>query len=226
MRTTKELTTRVVSIPSDRALGSTAAGNEVITALLFLDFDGVLNTPATWGKRPLATDAMDADKVQRLSDLCEREDCHVVISSSWRYIYNFDPIEFGKMLGALGFKSPSRVIGCTGSPPTTDADRGDEISWWMKDWSTRPPFVILDDMGLEQFEGLGYHLVQTRGSIGLTDQDCKHASRSLARQRSEQAQSVDAIDPHVADPGTLTTRVGESSFSPAQTQTPPPTKDG
>ena len=51
--------------------------------IIFLDFDGVLNTMRTACKRPLETEALDIEMVQRLAILCTDLDAEVVVSSSW-----------------------------------------------------------------------------------------------------------------------------------------------
>jgi hypothetical protein len=149
--------------------------------VLFLDFDGVLNTPGTWGKRP-AIDAVDADKVQRLNALAEKLDADIVISSSWRYIHGLE--ELRSILVAKGLASGARVIDMTPGAADTTADwrRGDEVSAWLARLIRRPAFAIIDDMTLEAFEGLGRHLITTDGSRGLTDSDCEQIERCISRQ--------------------------------------------
>lgn len=154
--------------------------------VIFLDFDGVLNNPGTWGLRPLETEAVDADKVALLSDLVEKLDAQIVVSSTWRYSFTVE--QFQQMLAAKGLLKPERVIDVT-PMPMRDEYRGVDIKAWLKEHDTAEytghapiAFAILDDMGIDQFEGLGGHLVQTDGSVGLTADNCRWVERTLARQ--------------------------------------------
>lgn len=162
----------------------------MLKPVIFLDMDGVLNSPATWGKRPLETEALDSDKVVRLDALAESFNCEIVISSSWRFLFELQ--DFRVMLAAKGLQHPARVIGMTSKAGGEGfgglIQRGAEVRRWLADdlVEHREPraFVILDDMGLESFEGLGQHLVQTRGSVGLTSRDCRSAGIAIVRQET------------------------------------------
>lgn len=148
--------------------------------LVFLDFDGVLNQPETWVLEP--PQSLDLDKVARLSLLCEQLDADVVISSSWRYIHELD--EMKDFLSRRGFATPARIIDVT--PLTKDRlRRGEEVSEYLTALPCRRHFVILDDLGLEEFEGLERHLVSTDGACGLTDRDCDLAQRVISAQAAK-----------------------------------------
>lgn len=151
--------------------------------IVFLDFDGVLNNPGIWGKRPLETEAVDPVLVSRLNTLVERVDAEIVISSSWRF--QFQTEDFRTILKNFGLTDSTRVVGCT--PKYFGAvSRGTEImNYMLARFGKRfdlPPFIILDDMGREEFNQLGRNLVQTNGAEGLTERDIEHAVRLLERQ--------------------------------------------
>ena len=145
--------------------------------IVFLDFDGVLNTAKTWGNR--REHAVDADKVALLNNLVEATDAVIVISSTWRRCYTL--AELQGFLQMRGLERPDRVVDVTGGDD--EGLRGEEISNWLtahcnpKDW---PNFVILDDMPVNQFEGLLKHFVQIKSSEGLTVFNCKTAARVLS----------------------------------------------
>lgn len=54
--------------------------------LLFLDFDGVLNTPRTWGKFYIddGSQAVDPERVALVNKIVDATGAKVVISSKWR----------------------------------------------------------------------------------------------------------------------------------------------
>jgi hypothetical protein len=152
---------------------------------LFLDVDGVLNHPGTWGKRP-SVEAIDRDKTIRLSALVEKLDLHIVISSSWKHMHTIE--EMRQMLHTRGLRhAATRVVSMTPHAFEFDHDsRGAEITVWLKLNAPDAHYAILDDMDLDSFEGLGEHLIQTDGSIGLTDRDCARVERCLERQHTAQ----------------------------------------
>jgi hypothetical protein len=152
---------------------------------IFVDIDGVLNSPATWGNRPLA-EAIDPDKLVRLSALAHALDAQIVISSSIRYQLKGDVNSFRTLFVSRGFDQPERITSCTErcAVGETERFRGVEIRAWLDANPSVSCFVILDDLGLKSFEGLGRHLIQTNGSVGLTDTDCLQAIQSMEWQKS------------------------------------------
>ena len=59
--------------------------------ILFLDFDGVLNHPLTWGNRD--DTVIDIDKVKRLNDLLTKTGAKIVVSSSWRFGHSINEMQ-------------------------------------------------------------------------------------------------------------------------------------
>lgn len=153
--------------------------------IIFLDFDGVLNS-----QRYMESDAygtgkglafghsqIDPKAVELLNKMIDVTDARVVISSSWRHIWSRD--EIGRMLKQRGFRHPSSIIDIT---PSLMSQRGDEIAQWLgqADEGRRiggekiDGYVILDDstdMHPDQME----HFVQTNPDTGLTSQDVNRA---------------------------------------------------
>ncbi len=119
--------------------------------------------------------------------MVERLDAHVVISSSWRHLFDLEKLRAALVL--KGFARPDRIIGTTPRLGDSKEDwsglgyRGDEVRAWLGRMLTPAPFVILDDMGLSSFEGLGTHLIQTDEYVGLTDDDCERAQDCITRQQ-------------------------------------------
>ena len=164
--------------------------------VIFLDMDGVMNSRhffmspdykmssedgfgLSFGKAQI-----DPLAVELLNDLVERSDAHIVISSSWRHIW--DREEMGSMLESCGFKFKDRIIGET--PRADMPHRGEEIKEWFgldrekkeidPDWEPVTSYVILDDdsdMLPEQHE----HFVHTNPMVGLTGLDVQKALRIL-----------------------------------------------
>lgn len=117
--------------------------------VVFLDFDGVVNTPM-WqmykGKLVCRYAWPDDGKVnnwqavQWLSEFCIRHNYSIVISSTWRS----DGIEkCEEYLKAGGLREGIKVIGVT--PISKNRRRGDEIHTWLELHPDVTGFIILDD---------------------------------------------------------------------------------
>jgi hypothetical protein len=118
--------------------------------LIFLDFDGVLNSPehfrAISGKRPgHEWDSLDPAAVRRLNRIIDATGASVVISSSWRHGRSVE--QLAKTLEGAGFLG--RVIAKT--PDFMGrSQRGDEIAAWLNaaigiGRLRIDGFVVLDD---------------------------------------------------------------------------------
>ena len=166
-----------------------------MTPIIFLDVDGVLNNPGQAVLMPRSR-AIDPDMVARVWAVVLEAGAEVVLSSGWRYSHPLD--EMRQLLAAKGFAEPERLVDRTGTAEQGWWRRGDEVrayltrrfgprTAWPSGQKTPtgawPPFVILDDSGLEEFEGLGRNLLQTDGSRGITARDCEAVRRVLERQR-------------------------------------------
>ena len=148
--------------------------------VLFLDVDGVLNS-GPWlmletqkskdfhRRTDMDIDAMslDPEAVARLQRIVDATGAKIVLSSSWRYMYQ--PKKFMELLRAHGFVGD--LIGAT--PLSEEVPgrkcRGDEVAMWLKEYSFLKikKFVILDDD--EKFGDLEHRLVRTSFECGLTD---------------------------------------------------------
>lgn len=158
-------------------------------AVVFLDFDGVLNSHEWFrrrGPRPGAGGLLDeasvrwrldpatAPRLNRLADAGAR----FVISSTWRMS---GLLEMQIILRHLGMRGD--VIGCTPDLSVKDRsiyvnharNRGAEIQAWIVDVAFDGPFVIIDDD--DDMGPLLDRLVQTDERTGLLDE---HIDRALA----------------------------------------------
>src|SRR5689334_1687229 len=102
--------------------------------VIFLDFDGVLNSLAFLRKEPGPLDRLDPAAVARLSALAQRSGAKVVISSSWRLQRSLDDLRH--LLRSLGFAG--EVVGRTPDLTATvrvadsSAVRSMEIRAWLE----------------------------------------------------------------------------------------------
>lgn len=134
--------------------------------ILFLDFDGVLNSDAfllTVKNRDNPIALLSRRKVALLNKIVEETGAKVVISSHWRYEFTIGEIR--SILEELGFKG--QIIGIT--PIIMGMPRGYEIHGWLSGFPGKREFVILDDQ--DNMDFLSPHLIQTNSSVGLTDEN-------------------------------------------------------
>lgn len=139
----------------------------------FVDFDGVLNSPQTWGRRPHLA-ALDEPRVALLNDFCVAHNVSVVISSTWRVVFDLEALR--GLLGAKGFTAP--VIGVT--PSLYTVHRSDEIRLWL---ASQPAgaiegYVIFDDNETAGY-GLEPHFAWIAQSRGLEPQHMRAAAKKL-----------------------------------------------
>jgi hypothetical protein len=119
--------------------------------LIFLDFDGVLNSYRTvWGapqgKNGWDENHLDPVSIGLVRKLCELTDAKIVISSTWRDHYSND--ELKEILAKKGWPD-APIIGRTRST-LSYRFRGSEVGEWMEDFVHRDgnkveSWVILDD---------------------------------------------------------------------------------
>jgi hypothetical protein len=150
--------------------------------VLFLDFDGVLNSVRFFGadskrgyrrarriKYELPHEAIDPAAVACLNAIVERTGAKVVVSSTWRTVFGCESIAvFLERRGFVG-----EVVGCT--PQIKSAQRGEEIAAWIADEGPVDAFAILDDHA--DMAHLKPRLVQTDTATGLLPE---HVERVVA----------------------------------------------
>lgn len=152
--------------------------------IIFLDFDGVLNTDEylrtaarTTGRIASEVD-LDPAAVARLQEIVDATGAAVVVSSSWRLLYCLDALT--GYLRARGFRGD--VVGTTPRWVATtdpDAPRGAEIALWREEWGHVGPYAILDD---DPDAGIGHdacRYVQTLNDRGLDEETTRAAIRAI-----------------------------------------------
>ena len=145
--------------------------------IVFLDYDGVINTPM-WSKRtgewtcyynyPEDNRVNNIQAVQWVSDFCEKYDYSIVVSSTWRFDCNYK-----ECLVNAGLRDGVKIIGKT--PYVKLGTRGDEIGQWLGEHPDVTNFLIFDD---ESDVGkYADHLVLCRSSAGFRQEEFYSAER-------------------------------------------------
>lgn len=151
--------------------------------VIFLDFDGVLNSAASV-KESIARRIATPDDSPVNEDLCPKlcavfqsvlealPDVKIVISSSWRNFFPLDKLQ--EKLQSYGVDG-SRVIDITPTLHISSYARGNDISAWLEAHPEVIAYVVIDDM-----DDMTVHmdrLVLTKYDVGITEVD---ASKLLA----------------------------------------------
>ena len=160
--------------------------------ILFLDFDGVLNT-LRWreheGKNAIIDRfgySFDPESVANLAKIVCHQDVGVVISSSWKCL-GLDEMRSlwkeRKMPGDLIDITPSETRREGISQTTPDeirllTSKGHEIDMWLSIHDNISQYAIVDDENCMLSEQQG-HFMRISPIIGLTDEDVKKIMRIL-----------------------------------------------
>jgi len=152
--------------------------------ILFLDFDGVLNSRSCDFSAASGRPYLNPKMGQRLQQLCSETAARLVVVSTWRVYLPFEQLQ--ARLVECGVTA--EVIGCT---PDLLADsevstiylvgpylRGKEVDWWLQhngeDVSSYAILDDVDDYGPRHKD----RLILTDYAFGLQDSDV-----ALARQK-------------------------------------------
>jgi hypothetical protein len=151
--------------------------------LIFLDFDGVLNSIGFQrGQRAISemctAHDIDPKAVEFVKQIMDSSNAKIVVSSSWRIVLTLPELQ--DVLGEFGIDR-SNIIGVT---PRLQHPRGDEIEEYINGWplQARDPiesFVILDDDG--DMGKLYHRLIHTSYNFGLNENHVGPALEILAQ---------------------------------------------
>ncbi len=137
----------------------------MISHVLFLDFDGVLNC-----RRCLTSHGqIHTGHVRELNRIVKATGCKVCVSSTWRLIHTLPSLLY--KLREKGYSGG--LLGTT--PDCGGTCRGDEISSWMASNGPVGRFVILDDDS--DMANLKPRLVKTSFDTGLTTEKADEVIR-------------------------------------------------
>lgn len=146
--------------------------------VIFLDFDGVLNSEASFRmeirrKNSRVSDSLSAVACSNLQYILDQDsDIKIVISSTWRKIHTL--VELGNILESYGVKA--KIIGKT--PVTFDGNRGREITSWLEGNPNVTKFVILDDdSDAGSVKDSRGHFFQTTWEDGLLNKQAKQIAK-------------------------------------------------
>lgn len=136
--------------------------------VIFLDFDGVLNSEASFRmevrrKNNNVSNTLNPVACSNLQYILEHDSSvKIVISSTWRKVHTM--VELQNILNAYGVEA-ARIIGKT--PSVLSGARGHEINLWLEENPNVTKFVVIDD----DSDVLGVNLQDGKGHIFMTTAD-------------------------------------------------------
>jgi hypothetical protein len=138
--------------------------------VIFLDIDGVINV---WrGLQKDASGSFEQQPLENLKLILEAvPEAQIVITSTWRLFHTLTELKaFFEEAGI----APERVLDVTPDLRRDEGwirhypDRGEEIEAWCQAKGQVAKMAIIDDIDLEQMEGLEENFFQTEFEQGLT----------------------------------------------------------
>ncbi len=147
--------------------------------VLFLDFDGVLNS-----RKYLRTFngygvAIDPERMKLLKGIIDATQAKIVLTTSWRVHWEKDTDackETGKYINGIFGEYGLEIYSKT---PVLGTDREDEIKAWLEEHLETENFAVLDDMFLDA-DFLRGHFVRTSDyKDGLDEEASAQAVRIL-----------------------------------------------
>lgn len=150
--------------------------------VIFLDFDGVLNTYSylflTDGDAP--EQGLDPKAIRHVNEIIRQTGAVVVLSTAWRYQHSQGRL--ATMLerrGLHGAITEGKVIDVTPEPVqfVIHEPRENEVRAWLAKHPEVESFVVLDD--LNEFKGMTDRHVHTSPSKGLLAAHVDVAVRTL-----------------------------------------------
>jgi hypothetical protein len=152
--------------------------------ILFLDIDGVLNTPKMCGR--FGTDFIDNILVALVARIVKETECKIVLSSTWR-IDERDRFLATRELAEHGLTIHDCTPVITRKPPDDSSNlldklwqawnwpkRHEEIQLWL-DQNPVSRFAILDDLQEACIEGSFFKTDEDRGiTVAIAEQIIQH----------------------------------------------------
>lgn len=155
--------------------------------VLFLDFDGVLNSFQSIGEKRIQrlNSMIDPYHVTKLQQIIDATGAEVVISSTWRRFHDLRQLRgilyrAGLTNAAVVGRTPDHSATRSATSPYRSVERHFEIRAWLEGRSV-DSFVILDDDTDAEIDG---RFVRTDYMLGLQDE---HVERAIKILMSETA---------------------------------------
>ena len=149
--------------------------------IIFLDFDGVLNSDRYVRDCGNYGVALDGEKMKLLKKIVDSTGARIVLTTSWKEHWDKDESKCdysGKTINSIFARYGLEIYDKT---PVIKPDREDEIRKWLEEHPETENFVVLDDMRLVA-DFLAGHFVKTCAfRDALEEKDADEAIAILGR---------------------------------------------
>ena len=150
--------------------------------VIFLDFDGVLNSQRYFKINGCEGLALDPACMLRLQELVAATDARIVLSTSWREHWEKETSEcdgIGLEINRLFQKYNLHIYDKT---PFSGIDREKDVEIWLDRNSGVTAFVVLDDRFLDSAVIRG-HFVKTDGVLRGLDERAENETISILMKK-------------------------------------------
>ena len=147
--------------------------------VIFLDFDGVLNSERYFAQDRQSGIAIDPSRMALLRKIVFTTDARIVLSTSWRRHWSIIPWmcnETGQEINRVFENSNLYIYDKT---PERNNNRYEEITQWLRGHSQVKNFVVLDDEPFEEGLLRDHFILTSRLRRGLDEDDVKKAIEML-----------------------------------------------
>ena len=152
--------------------------------VLFVDFDGVLNSEGYRDDPDLYLEApIEPAKMPLLKRIKDATDCKIVLTTSWREYWSYTgehTDRIGTFIDKIFSDFGMRVTGKT--PERNFFRRDEEVDFWLRDhhFTKVESYCILDDLDELFYDDIiKKHLIVTNAQTGITDDDVRRAIEIL-----------------------------------------------
>lgn len=143
--------------------------------VIFLDFDGVLNSDRYIKDCGHTGVVIDPEKMELLRKIIISTDAEIVLTTSWREHWDINPDKCdstGALINTVFAEYGLKIYGKT---PVIRPERENEIKKWLEDNPQIKDFVVLDDMRLEADFLTGHTVKTSPFRAALTEKDADEA---------------------------------------------------
>lgn len=147
--------------------------------VIFLDFDGVLNSDKYIRECGHTGVVIDPEKMEYIKEIVDCTDAKIVLTTSWKEHWSESPDrcdDTGRLINTIFGRYGLKIYGKT---PVIRPDRENEIKKWLEDNPEAEGYVVLDDMRLSA-DFLTGHVIKTSAfRDALKKEDVNEAIRIL-----------------------------------------------
>ena len=151
--------------------------------VIFLDFDGVLNSQRFFRANGGEGVALDPVCMIHLQEIVAVSDAVIVLSTSWREHWEKERAECGEIGLEINQIFQKYDLPIFDKTPFSEVDRETDIENWLKQNSETTDFVVLDDRVLDS-EIIRGHFVKTDGYLRGLDERTKKEAISILMKKS------------------------------------------